>query len=78
MFNTYYKNIVEKSPGTPPNIKGNPENPLEDSLTVKNLFKEYGSHPSIINIKNQNLAKRSYETDFAKHIKQIKSLKKWT
>ena len=28
-------------------------------------FKEYEKHPSIINIKNQNLAKRSYEIDFA-------------
>ena len=29
------------------------------------LFKEYENHPSIINIKNQNLAKRSYEIDSA-------------
>ena len=65
IFNTHYINIVQKSSGTTPNIKGNPENPLEDSITVKNLFNEYENHPSIINIKNQNLAKRFYETDFA-------------
>ena len=52
-----YINIVEKSSGTPTNIKGNPENCLEDSITVKNLFKEYENHPSIINTKNRNLAK---------------------
>ena len=64
-MNTHYIIIVQKSSGTTPNIKGNPENPLEDSITVKNLFNEYENHPSIINIKNQNLAKRFYETDFA-------------
>ena len=34
-------------------------------MTVKNLFKEYEKHPSIFNIKNQNLTKRSYDIDFA-------------
>ena len=58
-------NIVEKSSGTPPDIKGNPGSPLEDSITVKNLFEEFENHPIIINIKNQNLAKRSCEIDFA-------------
>ena len=29
IFNTHYIYNVEKSSGTPPNIKGNPENPLE-------------------------------------------------
>ena len=65
IFNTHYVNIVEKSSGTPPNIKGNPENSLEDSITLKNLFKEYQNHPSIISINNQNLAKRYYEIGFA-------------
>ena len=65
IFNTHYINIVEKSSGTPPNIKGNPENPLEDSITFEILFKEYENHPSVININNQNLTKRSHETDFA-------------
>ena len=44
-------NIVEKSSGTPPVIKGNPGSPLEDSITVKNLFKEFENDPIIINIK---------------------------
>ena len=57
IFNTHHINIVEKSSGTPPDIK---ENPLEYSITVKNSFKKYENHPSIINIKNRNLAKRSY------------------
>ena len=65
IFNARCINYVEKSSGTPPNIKGNPENLLEDSITVKNLFKEYKNYPRIIDIKNQNLAKRSYEVDFA-------------
>ena len=60
-----YINIAEKSSGTPPNIRGNPENCLEDSITVKNLFKEYENHPSIINTKNRNLTKKSYEIGFA-------------
>ena len=49
-------NIVEKSSGTPPNITGNPENPLEDSITVNKLFKEYeiivSVHNNITKIKN--------------------------
>ena len=57
IFNTHYINILEKSSDTLSNIKGNPENPSKDSITVKNLFKEYENHPRIINIKNQNLAK---------------------
>ena len=64
-FNTRYKNIVEKLSVTPANIKGNLEKPLKDSIIVKNLLKEYERHPSIIYIKNQNFAKRSYEIDFA-------------
>ena len=46
-------------------MKRNPENSLEDSITVKNLFNEFENHPSIIYTKNQNLAKRSCEIDFA-------------
>ena len=34
-------------------------------MTVKIFFKEYENHPSIINIKKQNLVKRSSEIDFA-------------
>ena len=64
-FNTRYKNIVERLSVTPANIKGNLEKPLKDSIIVKNLLKEYEPHPSIIYIKSQNLAKRSYETDSA-------------
>ena len=59
IFNTHYINIVEKSSCTPPNTKRNPENPLEDSLTTKHLLKKYENHLSIINIKKQNLAKRT-------------------
>ena len=52
-FNTHYINIVENSSGIPPYTTGNPDNPLEDSNTVKNIIEEYENHPSIINIWNQ-------------------------
>ena len=68
-------NIVEKASGTPPDIKGNPGSALEDSITVKNLFQEFENHPSIINIKNQNLAKRSCEIYFAKTNQTNKMIK---
>ena len=35
IFNTHYITIAEKSSGTPPNIKGNPENHFEDGINVK-------------------------------------------
>ena len=41
-------------------MKENTKSPVKDSLTVKNVSKKYENHPSAINIKNQNLAKRSY------------------
>ena len=65
IFNTRFDKYCRKSSGTPPNMKRNPENSLEDSITVKNLFNEFENHPSIIYTKNQNLAKRSCEIDFA-------------
>ena len=64
ILDTHYIKILKQSSCTS-NIKGNPENPLEDSITFKNFMKEYENYPSIINIKNQNLAKRSYKIDFA-------------
>ena len=48
IFDTHHINTLKKSSGTP-NIKGNPENPLEDSIAFKDLLKEYENHPSIIN-----------------------------
>ena len=44
-------NIVHHSSGIPPT--GNPNNPLEDSNTVKNIIEEYTNHPNIINIRNK-------------------------
>ena len=52
IFNTHYINIVENSSGIPPSTAGNPNNPLEDSNTVKNIIKEYKNHPRLINIGN--------------------------
>ena len=35
IFNTYYINIVQRLSVTPPSIKENPENLLEDSLIIQ-------------------------------------------
>ena len=40
IFNTHSINTVKKSSGTP-NMKGNPENPLEDGIIFKNFLKKY-------------------------------------
>ena len=53
IFNTHYINIVEKSSGMSPSAIGNPNNPLEDSKTVKTIIEKYKNHPSIVNINNQ-------------------------
>ena len=50
IFNTHYINIVEKSSGISPSVIGNPNNPLEDTKTVKTIIEEYKNHPSIISI----------------------------
>ena len=48
----FYINIVEKLSWIPP-LAGNPSKPLEDSNIVENIIEQCKSHPSIINIKNQ-------------------------
>ena len=53
IFNTHYINIIENSSGIPPSTAGNPNNPLENSNTLKNIIEVYKNHPSIINIRNQ-------------------------
>ena len=52
IFNVHYINIVEKLSGIPPSVTGNPNNPLKDSNTEKNINEQYNNHASI-NIKNQ-------------------------
>ena len=51
-FNLHYINIVKNTSGVPPVIQGNPDNPKEDNITVKNIIKQYKNHSSIINIKS--------------------------
>ena len=82
IFNTNYIKIVKNSSGIPPSITGNPNTPLEDSNTVKNIIEVYKNHPSIINIRNQtNLNANAFDFPHAtaeeinKIIKDINSKK---
>ena len=82
IFNTNYIKIVRNSSGIRPSITGNPNTPLEDSNTVKNIIEVYKNHPSIINIRNQtNLNANAFDFPHAtaeeinKIIKDINSKK---
>ena len=48
IFNTHYINIVKNSLGIPPSTTTSPNNPLEDSNTVKNMIENYKNHPSTV------------------------------
>ena len=62
IFNTYFRNIVEKLSGILLSVTGNPNNPLKDSNSVKNIIEQYENHPSIITIKYQaNLNAGTYD-----------------
>ena len=66
IFNTNYVSIVEKSSDFPPSTTENPNNPLEDSNTFKNIIEGYKNHPSIINVKNQvNLNVNTFDFAYA-------------
>ena len=52
-FDTHYVNIVKKTSGKAPEIKGNLNNKTLDMSTVKSIIKKYENHSSIININNK-------------------------
>ena len=52
-FNSHYVNIVKKTSGKAPEIKGNPNNKTLDISTVKSIIKKYENHSNIININNK-------------------------
>ena len=65
VLNIHYINIAENSSGVPLSIRGNPNNPLEDSNSAKNIIEEYKNH-SIINIRNQtNLKVNTFDFPYA-------------
>ena len=76
VLNIHYINIVANSSGVPLSIRGNPNNPLEDSNSAKNIIEEYKNHSSIINMRNQtNLKVNTFDFPYAtkKWIKLLKA-----
>ena len=53
--------LVEKTSGYPPEIEGNPENKTSDIATVQSVIRKYQIHPRILNIKNKNTAKNTFD-----------------
>ena len=45
LFNSHYVNIVEKTPGCPSEIEGNPENKTNDIGTVQPIIQKYQTQP---------------------------------
>ena len=60
LFKSHYINIVEKTSGCPPEIKGNPESKTNDIATVQSIVRKYQTHPSILNIKSKNTVKNTF------------------
>ena len=52
IFNVHYINIVEKTCGLKPKILNQDNKTLTNSEKIENIKKQYESHPSIIDIKN--------------------------
>ena len=65
LFNSHYVNIVEKTSGFPPEIKGNLENKTDDIATVQSIIWKYQTHPSILNIKSKNTVKNTFDIQAA-------------
>ena len=73
LFNSHYINIVQKTSGCPPEIESNPEYKTNDISTVQSIIRKYQAHPSILNIKSNNIVKNTLDIPAATS-EQIKEL----
>ena len=56
LFNNHYINIVESTPGMPPECKS------YEHLTIEKIIKQYKNHPSIETINKICTAKENFDT----------------
>ena len=65
LFNEYYINIVEKSPGKKLLPLENSSDASQDEMTVKEIISAYSNHPSIQKIKNVCVPENTFDLPYA-------------